>query len=82
MSTHNICKEIILFITEPKEKFSLTTLEQHLDITLGPVIMQIYKLADALLITPYDVPYNEIYVLMSKYNNKNILQRNESVKPK
>ena len=44
--------------------------------------MQIYKLADALLITPYDVPFNEIYVLMSKYNNKNILQSNESVKPK
>ena len=32
--------------------------------------MQIYKLADALLITPYDVPYNGIHVLMSKYNNK------------
>ena len=58
MSTHNICKEIILFLTEPIEKFSLTTLHRHLDITLGPVIMQIYKLADALLITPYDVPYN------------------------
>ena len=70
MSTHNICKEIILFLTEPIEKFSLTTLQQHLAITLGPVIMHIYKLADALLITPYDVPYNGIHVLMSKYNNK------------
>ena len=58
------------FLTEPTEKFSLTTLQQHLAITLGPVIMQIYKLADALLITPYDVPYNGIHVLMSKYNNK------------